>query len=58
MADIEPQPRFSAAEDELLIELVAELPILYDAKLNEYKNTGLKDIKWTQIGEKINKTGK
>lgn len=58
MADKEPQPRFSAAEDELLIELVAGLPILYDAKLKEFKNTGLKDTKWKQIGEEINKTGK
>lgn len=58
MADKEPQPRFSAAEDELLIELVAGLPVLYDAKLKEFKNTGLKDTKWKQIGKEINKTGK
>ncbi|KAF5292034.1 hypothetical protein FQR65_LT20349 [Abscondita terminalis] len=56
MVDKEIQPRFSAAEDEVLIELVAGLPILYDAKLKDYKNTVLRDAKWKKIGEQINKT--
>ena len=43
------QVRFNTADDEQLIEIVSGYPILWDMKLQEFKNVVKKDIIWNEI---------
>lgn len=43
--------------DELLISIVRENPVLYVKTLKDYKNKELKREKWTSIGEMLGFTG-
>lgn len=49
---------FTAEEDEILITLVSQYPLLYNLNLEDYKNNRKKDNVWSEIGEKLNKTSK
>lgn len=49
---------FTLTEDELLISLIKDYPILYDLKHRSIKNGVSKDCVWKQIAESLNKTGK
>lgn len=49
---------FSAEEDEILITLVSQYPLLYDLSEEDYRNTRKKDKTWSEIGLKLNKSGK
>lgn len=46
-----PDVRFSADEDELLIEFVHNHTILYDLKDLEFKNTMKKEMIWNEAGK-------
>lgn len=48
--------RFSADEDELLIEFVRH-SILYDLKDPEFKNNVKKDLIWNEAGKVLNREG-
>lgn len=52
-----PTVRFSADEDELLIEFVQKHVILYDLKDPEFKNTMKKDLLWNEAGKTLKKEG-
>lgn len=52
-----PSVRFSAAEDEQLIEMVAGHPVLWNMMEVEFKNTLKKDLIWKEIGNMVNKSG-
>lgn len=52
------QVRFSATEDEQLIEIVSGYPILWDMKLKEFKNVAKKDTIWNEMDKLLNKPGK
>lgn len=52
-----PPVRFSADEDELLIEFVQNHTILYDLKDREFKNTLKKDLIWNEAGKVLNREG-
>lgn len=52
-----PSVRFSAAEDEQLIELVAGYSVLWNMMEVEFKNTLKKDLIWKEIGNMVNKSG-
>lgn len=49
--------RFSADEDELLIEFVQRHSILYDLKDTEFKNNVKKDLIWNEAGKFLNREG-
>ncbi|XP_037910188.1 uncharacterized protein LOC119650992 [Hermetia illucens] len=50
-----PSVRFSADEDELLVEFVQKEDILYDLKHPEFKNMTKKDLLWNEIGRALKK---
>lgn len=52
------QIRFSATEDEQLIEIVSSYPILWDMKSKEFKNVVKKDTIWNDMDKMFNKPGK
>lgn len=43
--------------EERLIELVQENPVLYNKKISGYKNINLKSQVWKKIAEELNQTG-
>ncbi|XP_039275596.1 uncharacterized protein LOC111061330 isoform X1 [Nilaparvata lugens] len=49
--------RFSADEDELLIEFVQKEDMLYDLKHKEFKNSTKKDLLRNEIGRRLEKEG-
>lgn len=49
--------RFSADEDERLIEFVQNNALLYDLKHPEFKNTMKKDLIWNEAGKILKKEG-
>lgn len=49
---------FTTEDDELLISLVSEHPLLYDLNDGEYKNSKKKDKTWNEISMELNKKGK
>lgn len=55
MASVE---SFNAEEDEILITLVSQYPLLYDLSVEDYRNTRKKDKTWSEIGVKLNISGK
>lgn len=44
--------------EEILITLVSQHPLLYDLSVEDYRNTRKKDKTWSEIGVKLNKSGK
>lgn len=50
--------RFTAADDEQLIELAAGHPLLWDMSHEEFKNIMKKELIWKEIAGMLNKTGK
>lgn len=44
--------------EENLIDLVREVPLLYDKANAEYKDKNKQENAWTRIGETLNKAGK
>lgn len=51
------QTKFSAADDEQLVELVAGHQILWNMTEKEFKNSLKKDLIWKEIAGMVNKTG-
>jgi len=49
---------FSASEDEVLVDMVAKFPCLYDLACSAYKNLVTKDNAWKEVGEAVSRTGK
>lgn len=49
--------RFSANEDEQLIEIVSGYPILWDMKSKEFKNVVKKDTIWNEMDKMLSKPG-
>lgn len=54
---MEDKMKFSAADDEQLVELVAGHPILWNMAAKDYKNTLKKDLIWKEIAGMVNTTG-
>lgn len=48
---------FTAEEDEVLIDMVAEHPILYDLRLESYKDAQKKQNVWKDIAGILKKSG-
>lgn len=48
---------FSEKDTEDLIALIRQYPIIYNCKLDSYKDENLKDNIWKTIAESLNKTG-
>lgn len=44
--------------DEKLIELVRNYPVLYDLSNPKYMDTNFKNNIWTKVGEEMKTTGK
>lgn len=53
-----PSDRFSAEEDEKLIELVSGHPMLWNIANKEWTNQLKKDLAWVEIGRQMEKTSK
>ncbi|XP_054266861.1 uncharacterized protein LOC128989031 [Macrosteles quadrilineatus] len=49
--------RFTASDDEQLIELVQGHPIIWNIMEKDYKNVVKKEFIWSDIGKTMNKTG-
>lgn len=49
---------FLREEEEILIELVAQNPVLYDTVHPGYKDKEFRDAVWQFIGQSLNKDGK
>jgi hypothetical protein len=50
--------RFSAFEDEQLIDLIHGHPMIWNITVKEYKNVPKKEVIWNQIGKMLKKSGK
>lgn len=51
-------PKFSAFEDEKLIEEVRKYSAIYDPEQRDYKNLTIKDAIWEKIGVLLEKNGR
>lgn len=49
--------KFSAVEDEKLIDLVEKNEILYNVSHANFKNSQMRNDTWNQVGLEISKTG-
>ncbi len=57
MSEEQSAVRFSAADDEILIDYIQNNAILYDLKHLEFKNTLKKDLLWDEVRKLIKKEG-
>lgn len=49
--------KFTNAEDEQLIELVAKNPVLFDPQIESYKDPNIRIIIWKDIAAKMDRNG-
>ena len=49
---------FRSMDKDTLIEMVRDVPMLWDTRHKNYKNVAFKKIEWEKIGTALNKTGK
>ena len=49
--------QFSSEEDEILVELIAIYPALYDASHADYKDYMIKENIWKEVSEKVRRSG-
>lgn len=50
--------KFSVAEDEKLVTIVASYPCIYDSEHKDYKNVQIKGNVWKEIEQNVGRSGK